>query len=1146
MRRRVAHALHAPAALAILMLALVSSAGPGMEAVAAPGETQLDPAASKRIEEVRRLVKESGHPDEAQESARRLVADLEKAFGPGSLETAEALDVLSESLWRAGVAGAPEAREAAERAVRIKEGLAGLSPLRLAASVSNLGWAVRVGGSLAESRPHFERALALREEALGPDHIEVGWSLEALGSLLDELGDYGSARPHLERALRIAELRWGAGHHELAPSLYTLAGLLLNTGEYAQAAARHEEALSIERREHPEGHFHTAWVLNGLANVLKTTGRLGEARASYEESLAIARAGLSANDPFLDSSLNNLALLLEETGDLVEARRMMGEILARRQAAPDPDLRMLAQSEINLAKLLIQLGEYGDARGLLESALARREAVLPAEHPEIATCHLYLADLLSLTGELDLAERHYARAREITSVTLGESHADVARVMAGQAANRVRMGRAVSAGALYRRALDVMREALGARHPEVAAIEIALASALAGTETGPLPRDLLADAESIYSESLGPGHPRLAAARATLARVAAREGSTEESLEAALSAEQIGRDQVRLTAQFLPEGLALRYAALREPGLDIALGLAAEGLPPEGRRTVLDAVVRSRALILDEMVSRRAAAHASSDPATAKLWESYAAASARLAYLVVTGPAGVHPGGYPKLLDESRREKEKAAEALAKASAAFRADEAAGGIGLEAVEKSLPPRSALVAFSVYETTDPRTRSWGAEVPRACLAFVLREGDRNPAVVPLGDAARIDRLVAAWRGEVASERLRRGEAGDEKRYRVEAAALREAVWDPVASHLEGADLIFVVPAGPLNLVNLSALPIGRSGYLVEKGPLIQYVSAERDLTRPAARAGTRMGLLAVGGVSFDGPLEPGAGSTGALAPAAAAPAVSGASRAPGPIGRGACAALESERFPDLPATAEEVREVARIWRLAAEDQAPPSRSGTAGAWGPAAVIEGREATEKAFREQAPGKRVVHLATHGFFLGERCAAAGRGARGVTGLSSPGGASMPLSAESSLLFTGVALAGANQRSRAASGETDAILTAEEIASMDLSGVEWAVLSACDTGAGLLRADEGVFGLRRAFQVAGAATVIMSLWPVRDEDAREWMVALYRTRLLDGATTAEAIRQASSTVLRRRREGGASTHPFHWAAFVGAGDWR
>ncbi len=142
------------------------------------------------------------------------------------------------------------------------------------------------------------------------------------------------------------------------------------------------------------------------------------------------------------------------------------------------------------------------------------------------------------------------------------------------------------------------------------------------------------------------------------------------------------------------------------------------------------------------------------------------------------------------------------------------------------------------------------------------------------------------------------------------------------------------------------------------------------------------------------------------------------------------------------------------------------------------------------------------------------------------------------------SPLLLTGLVFAGANLKGR--SGRDDGILTAEEIAGLNLRGTEWAVLSACDTGLGEIRAGEGVFGLRRAFQIAGVRTVIMSLWSVDDQATREWMNALYRGRLQERLDTVAAVRNASLSVLQGRRSKGLSTHPFYWAAFVAAGDWR
>ncbi len=136
--------------------------------------------------------------------------------------------------------------------------------------------------------------------------------------------------------------------------------------------------------------------------------------------------------------------------------------------------------------------------------------------------------------------------------------------------------------------------------------------------------------------------------------------------------------------------------------------------------------------------------------------------------------------------------------------------------------------------------------------------------------------------------------------------------------------------------------------------------------------------------------------------------------------------------------------------------------------------------------------------------------------------------------------LLHSGLVFAGANAK------RESSILTAQQVASMDLSGVSWAVLSACNTGAGEVHDGEGVLGLQRAFRVAGARSVIMTLWPVDDGMSRHFMHELYAQRFGHGATTADSIWNASQKLLADRRAAGQSTHPWYWAGFVGSGAWQ
>jgi CHAT domain-containing protein len=234
------------------------------------------------------------------------------------------------------------------------------------------------------------------------------------------------------------------------------------------------------------------------------------------------------------------------------------------------------------------------------------------------------------------------------------------------------------------------------------------------------------------------------------------------------------------------------------------------------------------------------------------------------------------------------------------------------------------------------------------------------------------------------------------------------------------------------------------------------------------------------------------------------------------------------------FEDLPGSRNEAADIAKIWPSIGSSQEDDVR-----------LLSGRAATKTAVKQAEVGRRVVHLATHGDVLQSRCDPTAGNTRGVGALAL---ASAPASglAENPLLLTGLAFAGANRRAGSRAGQDDGILTAEEVTGLNLQGTEWAVLSACNTGAGQIKAGEGVFGLRRAFQIAGARTIIMSLWSVEDRATRIWMRDLYDARFSKHLSTADAVHEASLRMLQDRRAHHRSTQPFFWAGFVAAGDWR
>jgi CHAT domain-containing protein/tetratricopeptide (TPR) repeat protein len=1065
------------------------------------------------LKSTRSLIEKGAYAD-AEKQARALLSQVEAASGANPSQVTDVLDVLVEALWRGGKAKAPESRQLAESAVASRENEVGPDGLDVANSLNNLASVLLLCGDVAKARPMYERVLRIREHHLPPDHPDVARSLVNLANIQSQEGDFTQPKGLLERALAIQAKAFGDSSIKLAPTLNNYGNLLRYLGDYAGARENLERALAIREKilglEHPD----VARTLDNLANVLYEQADYVGARPFYERALKIREKKLPADHPSVAGSLENVGNILHALGDDTNAKPLFERALASQGGDSAKDTPLVAETMSDLGLVLESGGDHAGAQRLFERALGMRERIFGPELGDDLTSLGNLADVLRRAGHDVEARAAYERQLRIQEKRFGLEHPDVAETLNNLASLLQDMGQVTSADSLYQRAL------------------------------------------AIQEKSLGPWHPTLARTLVNLARLDATHGQTKKAFDAALRTESIGRQHLLLTASALPERQALKYESVRVSGLDVVLSLAARPhreVPAWGSQA-FDAIVRSRAVVLDLMAARHRIGVGAEDVEVAGLARELAAARGRLANLTVRGAQQDSLVRYRRLLDGVREEEELAERRLAAKSGTFVKKQAAEEAGVADVRAALPSGTALVAYAEYRDlpvspiTAPASRDSmrapSGGVPRgreelgsgrvgtpAYVAFVLSPSGGDPAVVPLGSAGRIDSLVILWRTEVATApRSLLNAKASELEYRAVAEELRRAVWDPVAAYLQSPTQVFVVPDGALNLVNLSTLPAANGQYLVETGPRFHLLSAERDILQwgrgPESQGA---GLLVLGGPDFDlaghsdgQPKNAELASTVSVSKAVGRAA---ASRYRGP--HSACLEFRALRFEPLPGARAEAHDISKVWSRGW------GRGSGSGRPGNVLELTGPRATEAAFKADAPGRKVVHLATHAFFLQGQCGWSADATSGPT--------------ESPLLLSGLALAGANARNSDSGDPTDedGILTAEEIASADLTGVDWVVLSACETAMGTVQSGEGVLGLRRAFETAGAGTLIMSLWPVQDEATRDWMQRLYEGRAAR-MSTAEAVESASRKCLGALRHAGWGAHPFYWGAFVAAGDWR
>jgi CHAT domain-containing protein len=205
-----------------------------------------------------------------------------------------------------------------------------------------------------------------------------------------------------------------------------------------------------------------------------------------------------------------------------------------------------------------------------------------------------------------------------------------------------------------------------------------------------------------------------------------------------------------------------------------------------------------------------------------------------------------------------------------------------------------------------------------------------------------------------------------------------------------------------------------------------------------------------------------------------------------------------------------------------------------------------LLTGKEATEERLKRSCENKGYLHFATHGYLAPgalrssfEKAVERRRG----TPVKELSDRADDLEIDLPGLMTGVVLAGANLGGR---GPEDGILTAEEVAWLNLSGCDLVTLSACDTGLGVTEAGEGLIGLRRAFHLAGARTTITSLWRVRDDAMLELMTEFYRRLWSGHESKGHALRAAQLALLQENRKRFHQDLPGTWGALILEGDWR
>ena len=992
-------------------------------------------------------------------------------------------------------------------------------------------------GEYEQALPLARDAYQIRDSLLGPKHPDTLESLSNLGWIERDLGHLAAAEQHLSTAIRLREETLGANHPDRAYSLNVLGWIYVNASDYRQAETAFRagrEILSHWRDERPED-----WAMNltNLSLVRREQGDLDEAEQLAQEAVELRRKLLGEQHSDTILSLNNLADILQKRGDYVAAERSCREILRLNAAAGQGRSRSQGYYLGNLAFVLQAVGDYAESERIQQQALELRKSVLGPRHEDVAWSLWNLGRLSIAQGNYALAEERLTEALSIRQEKLGRDHVDTADLLQSLAAVALLRHEYAQAESLAREALETYSNRFGPNNQYRARCLYSLGAIRQAVGDLPGAQQFLEQSLDAFQKTCGAAHPETVDCLSALAVVhwlAGDRRTAEAQLGEAL---RLSAAHVRATSVALTERQQLALLEQQRHHLDAYLSCVLER--PDGGAEAYQPVFEWKGAAL---IRQRAARRLVDQPELAPLFTELQAVTRQWSQLA-------QRAADPQQGEERRRqvqvlaERKEALEAdLSQRSALYR--EAMQPPQYRDLLAALPANSVLVDFLEFDRLKPAPGNSGpVESIRSLLAFVVRAGE-TPRMFDLGPTAPINLAVDGWRKSFGLDQAQPA-AGQ---------TLRRTLWEPLLESLEGADLVLVSPDGTLGRFPLAALPGARPGtYLLEDHRLAivtvpQLIPLLLSGGEPPGVPGKAMkDLLLMGDIDYDHRVAAATGGTG--------------------DGRRRRSRFENETetrsaaagavWARLQGAAAEVAYIKDLYQRLYEVPGD-------------AIVDRRDslATEEAFREFAPQCRLLHVATHGFFAKpERISALAAGQRSdaeheqaaatryqtVRGFS-PG------------LLSGLVFAGANDPPELPSDPSqsdrvpdDGILTADEIAFLPLGGVRLVVLSACETGLGEVAGGEGVLGLQRSFQIAGARSTVTSLWQVDDLVTRRLMEEFYRNYLDRERPAVDALREAQLWLLQnpqqlrgdqRVRPAQAAeperTPPFYWAAFQLSGDWR
>lgn len=995
--------------------------------------------------------------------------------------------------------------------------------LDFARCLTNLGMLFSSQGNTASAEPCFRRALNLLQKIAAYEQPEYVSCLHTLTDMLWSENKLADAESLLMEARDTCRMRRGEQNREYAAILYRLARVYEHTRNFSEAESLLCQALEIVRSLLGEEHLDVARCQESLAEFYLSLGNLAAAEALFSKVAQTRLQILGPMHPEYALSLGHLAWLHHSSGNFRAAEPLYRQALDILRQTPGEEHPAYAHQLGRLGTLLGNIHNYEEASSLLIQASEILLQTLGETDPRFAASLHRLGALNECMWNLEDAKWYYGRSLEVLRQATEDPgfNFNLTECLSGLARVSCYLNDFEGAETLIQEVLEIRQRIFGKNHPSVADTLDELAGSLLLKGEYEKAEPLLKEALEIYHRTMGKEHHLQTTVLGRLSRLYQATGRGEEALSMLRRANSLCDRLIGQVFSMASESQRMVHFETIQANVQLYLSLITqqEKPSPEAVCSALDTVLRRKAILAEALAVQRETVLGGQYPGLEPRLRELTALRMHIARKTLGGLGVETLEGHEQQLVEWNQQKERLEAELARQIPEIDLEKRLAAADRRAVALRLPKGSVLVEFvhfygCKYGAVPARGETIVA--PPRYVVFVLSAGEPdNVRMIDLGEAEPVDRMIRDFRVGITgqAETLAGRDLGAVPTEPVRAPGvsqgltLRAAVFDKLVPALSGCKRLLLASDGDLSLLPFEVLPTADGRCLIDEYQ-ISYVATGRDVLRFGAVSNRPTAKpLVVADPDFD------LGNDRSQA------------AAPTNIPHGWCSRDLDRglRFGRLKGTRLEGERIAALLGVKP--------------WVDATALERRL---KACRSP----RILHLATHGFFLTDQKrdpnqdyrdlgAMPGQESGGLGRLSGSG-------LQNPLLRSGLALAGANtwlQNGKPPAEAEDGLLTAEDVSGLDLLDTDLVVLSACETGLGEIHIGEGVFGLRRAFVLAGAKTLVMSLWKVPDKQTQELMEEYY-CRLLDGQPRAEALRQAQLALKARY------PNPLFWGAFICQGD--